>query len=733
MNWTGGRLSRHSHTKSGALTARQKQHFAKVQSNQRNNVENGARSLSILGHALKDCRQPSVLKEDNQIHTQGNYRSSRDQDDRTTSRMYSRTHESQQFPQGIRTSMIKVERAITPDDDLYDATPPPRVEKRKRETPHVTLEQHDTTQDCSASDKRRKLLRKGNWVGTNIQQPIQLAFAYPTHGADIGRRRKVLDGHRVQYASKQMLVTSPFTKRQRVHSPQLLKIHGIQRTKTDVRISIGGRVVPPGISSSTVPSRYQCHSERTHEQEFSQRGSSDVMLLDNNTPNRNHLYNQSFDPSGHSGRLEGIEIHSRESPEGNQGPNTEESDLEQFSGGIRSQSGSPDQTNSLPRDGYHRERSISKQAILESPVSEFFTSSSAAIHHPKPHSSRISLLLRSSSSEIAESTTAQVGPSKPVVPPSQALDHDIWETWITTLEDEQDISGLANMESSARLERQVAISPGISAIPLNLPSAKPTASPKTNQRLAVHSTANEFQGSGDRKFDSLLPHDEPAEANQGPNGTTARPVAEFVQDLSGGISRLHEIVPAEIISSKRAKRSNSDDLWRKFVFDDSSDNDGNIGNEFAEFKNTRKGGKFWTKLLNTRPLSIDEVASNERFLDQQIDTRTVHKSSSGSGSDRSFSRSQQTTFETSGMNSRAMLSVEDEDHSSHSVSSARSGRATLGTNLGSVHSSMMSTAASSSIKPRKRMNNKTLPRAPKTGTALTSLAVLAEKSRAMKS
>jgi hypothetical protein len=84
------------------------------------------------------------------------------------------------------------------------------------------------------------------------------------------------------------------------------------------------------------------------------------------------------------------------------------------------------------------------------------------IKHPIPRSSKVSSILNSGSSEIANSTAAQVGKVKPVVPSSQVLDNETWETWMAPLLDEVNCQP-KNEEDSVAQERS--ISPGISTAP----------------------------------------------------------------------------------------------------------------------------------------------------------------------------------------------------------------------------------------------------------------------------
>ncbi|PVH89369.1 hypothetical protein DL98DRAFT_100809 [Cadophora sp. DSE1049] len=52
------------------------------------------------------------------------------------------------------------------------------------------------------------------------------------------------------------------------------------------------------------------------------------------------------------------------------------------------------------------------------------------MHHPKPRTSKRSVLLQEGSSQLAESNLAQLGKPKPTVSSSQQLQDEIWRSWV---------------------------------------------------------------------------------------------------------------------------------------------------------------------------------------------------------------------------------------------------------------------------------------------------------------
>ncbi|KAF7883397.1 uncharacterized protein EAF02_005317 [Botrytis sinoallii] len=161
-----------------------------------------------------------------------------------------------------RSSSVEfVQRSSIADDDLYNATPPPLRIKRE----HAVLSEiRDAPQNCEAretieqsmEERRRNLLDQKDWVGLNIHHLPKLKFNQPRHDEDIGRRRKVKGGHRARYSKLQTRISSPFAARNN-HMREQQEAGYVEGSlpKNDVRISIGGRIVPPGISSSSRPTK----------------------------------------------------------------------------------------------------------------------------------------------------------------------------------------------------------------------------------------------------------------------------------------------------------------------------------------------------------------------------------------------------------------------------------------------------------------------------------------------
>ena len=502
MNWTGGRLSRHSGT-SNPVKDRQKQRFAKVQQALRSGPKKHSPIKWTFFDHIAENLEPTQRKSFASKHTtpqaadyphsqpslqkHGHLLSSRNVAQQNGSRHSSRSQELL-HPRPILVP-VKQQPSRVPDDDLYNTTPPPREAKRKREDSMAISEMEnlaDQEEEESLSEKRRKILRQGDWVGIGIQRPLQLTFASPRKEENIGKRRRITDGHRAQYSSKQLHIISPFPTKRRLLAKQLLANQSSSQEgpqnreppRTDVRISIGGRVVPPGVSSSSAPRRMGSHSTTAHRR--SQTTSSDVMLLDANASSTevsprmatsnvaairypmpvHQLDNQDRSPTDASlehGVAQGDHIP------------YEAKAMETGWAGCPSETGSElqekDEETVSHQDNFESKHNTRRTHVPRNcdthPRRLIFLSSTASIHHPAPRSSRLSVLLRSASSEIAESTMAHVGKDRPVVPSSQVLENEIWETWIAPEQNYDHSSDHLDVNEVGTLQR-VSISPGVS-------------------------------------------------------------------------------------------------------------------------------------------------------------------------------------------------------------------------------------------------------------------------------
>lgn len=136
MNWTEGNLNRHSRARKGKETLlRQKEHFAKARAGLLDaNVKISPPSVSFLA---APARLPSVRRDA--------LKSTPSRQQQSGDRHLSSRHFSESRP---------------------ESTAPIRLPGQE-------------TEDEAMRQKRRKLLLKGNWVGTNVQKPIEMEFTKP--------------------------------------------------------------------------------------------------------------------------------------------------------------------------------------------------------------------------------------------------------------------------------------------------------------------------------------------------------------------------------------------------------------------------------------------------------------------------------------------------------------------------------------------------------------------------
>jgi hypothetical protein len=617
MNWTGGRLSRHSNEK-GALRARQKQHFAKVQANLRSGTKKQSPlKFSLFGKITEETADGSRPTSSCNLSPHGNEGSQavlphQNNHCDTHVALYDDPHTLSQKPQENgpnRVLLMKREVNSIPDDDLYSATPRPLGRKRKRELSsvpsgkRVMLDQGEEP----ASERRQRILRRGDWVGVSLQRPLQLAFASPNDVDLVGRRRKVTDGHRAQYNYKiQSLIGSPFTKPNLGHSQRNIDGQGQEMAhlgRADVRISIGGRVVPPGISSSSGPGRSRQPSERSHLFEQSQRSSSDVMLLDNEDiagrklraseagiypenrklvihGNRSNLYNEEQCP--HCRILPaGIEDGEYQSscydfPHGSyNGSRLQEvgRDLEYWS---------PDEYYTSARGHDHGRNSKGFDIVGVKNGEPIVSSSTTSLRHPKPRTSKISLLLRSDSSDIAQSTVAQVGILQPIVPSSQAVDSQIWESWVGELLDEQ-----SQLRSDVLREQTstqpMSISPGVSNVNNSRHAKKTISLEYSDPQFSTVSELGRSSKNGGDELALTSPQSLSVDREELYNGESFCPRIDaeskgnlLVAHAKAAGDAFEERLPKHAVRDEdqpveKSAESDLDRIWQKFVFGSSDD------------------------------------------------------------------------------------------------------------------------------------------------------------------
>ncbi|KAF7880715.1 uncharacterized protein EAF01_011984 [Botrytis porri] len=487
MNWTGGRLQRHSGKSSrggggGALTKRQKEHFANVKAS----LRTGSQKYVTTKWTIFDnivVGQPHRQSFGDHIASVGNsdYCARQERggnevqrepftdlykyNDPTSTPLF---RELQDKQKNNRSSSVEfVQRSSTADDDLYNATPPPlRIKREHAASSELTgASQNYEAQESieqSMEERRRRLLNKKDWVGLNTHHLPRLKFNQPRHDEDIGRRRKVKGGHRARYSKYQTRISSPFAARNTQMWEQQQAGYMEERLpKNDVRISIGGRSVPPGISSSSRPTKVIRQSTPRTKHRIS---SSDDMLLDDE-------YIVEDQEELNSDRFLSIfetEIH------GN-GEDDDSARIIPSSTGPYNHSTHRNQEKGANTRRQPLPNIVNKNGFTNDFVGEASPFSCTAVRsicdirmkQPVPIRPAQHPVLRLNSPKCNSSVLGQVGGLRSVVSQDQLMDNEMWKAWIppTTEGTEHRNYDEEEDEGEYLKDRSVSISPGISAIP----------------------------------------------------------------------------------------------------------------------------------------------------------------------------------------------------------------------------------------------------------------------------
>lgn len=306
MNWTGGRLQRHSRNSGGkSLTNIQKQHFAKV----RTRLQNGPRAVSPLDfslfHAAQDRHEDTRLKEEDarlerqpkRQRTLREYDSTAALANRLSSMKPRLTSHRRGLSSQLRPSREPAERryphshhgeaakrapitmpAITIRegvDDLYDDNDeeePEQYPQSSRRSTSFTLPPRNPTvlEHKTLEDQRQSLLEQEDWVGTAIIRPLKISFPTSKNRDKIGRRRKINEEDRIRRAAPPRQVYEPLLREQLDAHSRGWDDPGLGE---DISVRIGGqfhgsqRITLRGVEDAIFGSQHDS-------------GSSDSMLLD---------------------------------------------------------------------------------------------------------------------------------------------------------------------------------------------------------------------------------------------------------------------------------------------------------------------------------------------------------------------------------------------------------------------------------------------------------------------
>lgn len=210
MNWTGGSFARHSRN-GGSLSCRQKQHFAKV----RSALQNRSKAPSPLRLAFaretlrrwrssvdaRSCTSPSHSRGPDPAPSH-----------LSQSRKSRKLHDIPDGPHAQETSLPvlprpnsvcgdqsfadhpfhAVQRAGGPAPDAVTYTERRKLAPPDRILPDLT--EPGTTvspKEASLEHRKRELLSRHDWVGTNIVRPLRMQYPAPADRCRLAKRRRL--------------------------------------------------------------------------------------------------------------------------------------------------------------------------------------------------------------------------------------------------------------------------------------------------------------------------------------------------------------------------------------------------------------------------------------------------------------------------------------------------------------------------------------------------------------
>ncbi|OBT64433.1 hypothetical protein VE03_05779 [Pseudogymnoascus sp. 23342-1-I1] len=433
MNWTGGRLSRHSRRADSSTTSKQKQHFAKMRSHfMSGSVKKGPAKppsfdmaapqppdeLSVGNGTIRTKPQQPLAPLSRELHSyHGLYG-----ENKYSGRVENSRHERPGYP-GLRDMPQRSIRS-------YETKP----------EPISTIEPvdggYEIQDDMEAIRRKRfRILREGDWLGLSIQRPLQLKYMESESRDAIGKRRKLNPGNEAQYSRVQDKIASPFAPNRHIpreeifpkpdhNQPQIMQYRQTPDAKGSVRIFIDGRERHVRESSGSVVNR-------PHPEYVQSPLSSDVMLLDLEVGgSRQRPLDQLS-----SEIVNGTKYIPKTVDDGRQG--SEEKSISSFgdypsSGPLIHQIIAPNRNIYAPS---LQQRSSPIFAMGSTKTN--WPGASPVIYQPTPKSSTTSQLLRSYSSTFEDSIAATAG-RKDTVTASVAQDEEMWRSWLVTESDDEE-------------------------------------------------------------------------------------------------------------------------------------------------------------------------------------------------------------------------------------------------------------------------------------------------------
>ena len=523
MNWTEGNLARHSRGRQrNQPLARQKQHFAKA----RNNVLNdGAKqspiTISFLGHEHVADRHHRD-KIPSELHTSPLQLVRKHHHERHKERSLSKVESTSRLSDRAHGSK--------PGHDTQQASDKVRLSRGDKRPLGPQLSGSNDGQSSQLHEKRRKLLKKADWVGISSQQLLAIDFTgQRTRHDGLGWSRPV--GHQRRQNNLRTLIDANRTSH---GTPQLSckpYSSGQHGQGFPLRIQIGSQEIQPSITTSSHINDGQASlvSRKTHNSPRAGTGSSSSRFRQQHisrSDNRMTAKNKSaLLPSGPKPRT--------------------------------------------VRHGGDTSQSSTTDAATGEANFPHVVCSSSIIHEPVPRRAGAFKVLQwrpsDVESESAESIEAQVGRLEPTVPASQAIENETWRL-LTAQSDEESEStapSLFHYVSPTKPD----ISPGISALPSQLEYELPSLSLLETSSPKSQHIGTEAQEPVDAASLINIPEETPGhlDLSSTPNHSTIpsqvpAPVLEL--GTTGNICDETKAKPSE---------KNEEQAWMDFVFEDNSD------------------------------------------------------------------------------------------------------------------------------------------------------------------
>ncbi|KAF2816955.1 uncharacterized protein BDZ99DRAFT_5323 [Mytilinidion resinicola] len=192
MNWTGGRLQRHSKNAGGGVASRQKQHFAKIRSQLQNGLHPGQLPFRPSffpddGASLGSRLPPFTDRTSRHV---GHSRKHKRRAHRNLASVDRDIVEAEHSNTNVSQSASHVSNAVDGDSAEKGKM------KMKRRSAHTLLE------DDRLEASRKRLLERRDWLGLQSSRPVHMKFRTRAEKDKIGKRRMIVGASSRGHAPK---------------------------------------------------------------------------------------------------------------------------------------------------------------------------------------------------------------------------------------------------------------------------------------------------------------------------------------------------------------------------------------------------------------------------------------------------------------------------------------------------------------------------------------------------